>query len=212
VDRAAEFWRWRQSPEGWKRFQSTLLSHLSARVGPGAHYWDGSRGQRPAIGISERPPGPGRPATVLSTVGMSAQRMPVVGQVLDDPRDYARVELALATTLPPGVAALTFLWLAAYPWRAVTWFGPGHSVRWHDSPDTFPLGRGYEGVLLLEDPSALRGPAPPDLSGVRIGDELVRWLWIIPITERSRLTAKDHGSARLVRNLAAMGRSWVITP
>jgi hypothetical protein len=209
VKRAAEFWQWRESPDGWGQFQSALLSHLNARLGPGAHYWDGSRGQRPVLGISERAPQPGRPYTVLSTVGMSAQRMPVVEQVLDDPREYARVELALATTLPPGVAALTFLWLAAYPWRAVTWFGPGHSVRWYDSPDTFPLGGGYEGVLLLDDPSGLHGPAVPDLSGFAVGDDLVRWLWIVPITERARLTAKDHGSARLVADLAAEGRSWV---
>ena len=38
-------------------------------------------------------------------------------------------------------AARVFLWLAPYPWRAVTWFGPGHSVRWHDAPATFPLRR-----------------------------------------------------------------------
>jgi hypothetical protein len=142
---------------------------------------------------------------------MSAQRMPAVEQVLDDPREYARVELAMATTLPTGVAALMFLWLAAYPWRAVTWFGPGHSVRWYDSPDTFPLGGGYEGVLLLDDPSGLHGPAVPDLSGFKVGDDLVRWLWMVPITERARLTAKDHGSARLVADLAAEGRSWVVS-
>lgn len=211
VERAAEYWRWRESPEGWGQFQAALLSHLSARLGPGAHYWDGSRGQRPAFGISERPPAPDRPYTVLSTVGMGAQRMPVVEQVLDDPGDYARVELAMATTLPAGAAALTFLWLAAYPWRAVTWFGPGHTVRWYDTPATFPLGGGYEGVLLLDDPSGLRGPAVPDLSGFRVGEDLVRWLWIVPVTEQSRLIARDHGSARLVRDLAAQGRSWVVS-
>jgi hypothetical protein len=143
---------------------------------------------------------------------MSAQRMPAVEQVLDDPGEYARIELALATTLPPGQAALTFLWLAAYPWRAVTWFGPGHSVRWYDTPATFPLGGGYEGVLLVEDPSVLPGPAVPDLSGFRVDDDDVRWLWIVPISERSRLTAKEHGSATLVRGLAAEGRSWIVTP
>jgi hypothetical protein len=209
VERAAEFWRWRESPGGWGQFQSALLSHLSSRLGPGSHYWDGSRGQRPYLGISERAPAPARPYTVLTTVGMSAQRMPGVEQVLDDPGDYARVELALATTLPAGAAALTFLWLAAYPWRAVTWLGPGHTIRWYDSPDTFPLGGGYEGVLLLDDPSGLRGPAVPDLSGFCVGADRVRWLWVVPIAERSRLTAKEYGSARLVRDLAAEGRSWI---
>ena len=212
VERAAEFWKWRTSEAGWAQFQSAALGHLTSRLGPGAHYWDGAPGKRPSIGISERPPGPGRPFTILSSIGMSAQRMPVVEQVVDDPAEYARIELAVATTLPPGVAALVFLWLAGYPWRSVTWFGPGHSVRWYDKPSTFPLGGGYEGVLLLEDPSELAGPPVPDLSGFSVDGDPVRWLWIVPITERSRQFAKDYGSVPLVSRLAAQGRSWVVAP
>ena len=212
VERARDFWRWRDSPGGWAQFQSAVLGHLTSRLGPGAHYWDGAPGKRPAFGISERPPGPGRPYTVLTTVGMSAQRMPVVEQVVDDPAGHTRVELAVATTLPPGVAALAFLWLGGYPWRAVTWFGPGHSVRWYDKPSTFPLGGGYEGVLLLEDPSGLPGPPAPDLSGLSIDGDPVRWLWIIPITERSRQLAKEYGSAALVGRLADQRRTWIVQP
>ncbi|WP_300614012.1 suppressor of fused domain protein [Trebonia sp.] len=212
MERASEFWQWRNSAAGWGKFQQAALTHLTARLGPGAHYWDGAPGKRPAIGISERPPAPGRPYTVLSTVGMSAQRMPVVEQVVDDPTDYSRIELAVATTLPSGVAALVFLWLAGYPWREVTWFGPGHSVRWYDQPSNFPLGGGYEGVLLLDDPSGLSGPRVPDLSGFSVDGDPVRWLWIIPISERSRLLAKEHGSATLVTELAAENRSWIADP
>ena len=40
----------------------------------------------------------------------------------------------------------------------------------------------------------------------------VRWLWIIPITERSRQAAKEYGSASLVSRLAAQGRSWIVQP
>ena len=57
VERAAEFWRWRESPARWAEFQSAALGHLTSRLGPGAHYWDGAPGKRPAIGISE--PGAG---------------------------------------------------------------------------------------------------------------------------------------------------------
>jgi len=212
VEGAGQFWHWRNSLAGWGRFQQAALAHLTSRLGPGAHYWDGAQGGRPAIGISERPPAPGRPFTVLSTVGMSAQRMPAVEQVLDDPAGYSRVELAVATTLPSGVAALVFLWLAGYPWREVTWFGPGHSVRWSDRSSNFPLGGGYEGVLLLEDPSGLPGPPVPDLSGFSVEGDPVRWLWIIPISERSRLIAKEHGSATLVGQLAAERRGWIVNP
>src|SRR5215470_19657917 len=207
VERAAEFWEWRNSAAGWGQFQQAALAHLTSRLGPGAHYWDGARSRRPAIGISERPPAPGRPYTVLSTVGMSAQRMPVVEQVIDDPAEYCRIELAVATTLPAGVAALVFLWLAGYPWRAVTWFGPGHSVRWYDRSTNFPLGGGYEGVLLLDDPSGLPGPPVPDLSGFSLDGDPVRWLWIIPISERSRQLAMERGSTSLVRRLEIEGSS-----
>jgi Suppressor of fused protein (SUFU) len=211
LERSRSYWRWRDSANGWSQFQHALLGHLTSRIGPGRHYWDASSGKRPLVGVTERPGG--RPYTVLSTVGMSCQRMPVVEQVLDDPSEYARIELAVATTLPSAQAARVFLWLATYPWHAVTWFGPGHSVRWYHEPATFPLGEGKEGygaVLLLDSAGSLPGPGLPDLSGFAFGGDPVRWLWIVPITERDRLLAKDHGSASLVDRLAARHQSWVV--
>jgi len=156
LDRSRAYWRWRQSASGWDQFQQALLGHLQPRLGPGGHYWDVSAGRQPLTGVTERPAGPHRPYAILSTVGMSCQRMPVVEQVLDDPGGYARIELAIATTLPSTQAAQVFLWLATYPWRAVTWFGPGHSVRWYHEAATFPLGEGAA-VLLLDSPGSLRG-------------------------------------------------------
>jgi Suppressor of fused protein (SUFU) len=143
--------------------------------------------------------------------------------VLDDPSGYARIELAVATTLPSTQAARVFLWLATYPWHAVTWFGPGHSVRWYHEPSTFPLGgasgmSGAEAVLLLDSPGSLNGGGrspgqePPDLSGFAFGGDPVRWLWIIPISERDRQLAKERGSSSLVSRLAAQHRSWIVGP
>ena len=217
LERSRAYWRWRQSANGWGQFQQALLGHLQPRLGPGGHYWDASAGHQPVIGVTERPPGPHRPYTILSTVGMSCQRMPVVEQVLDDPSGYARIELAIATTLPGAQAARVFGWLATYPWRAVTWFGPGHSVRWYREPSTFPLGEreahgSFEAVLLLDSPGSLTGPEPPDLSGFVFGGDPVRWLWIVPISERDRQLAKERGSATLVSRLAAEQRSWIVGP
>jgi hypothetical protein len=214
LDRSRAYWRWRGSAAGWGQFQQALLGHLAPRLGPGGHYWDASAGNQPLTGVTERPASPRRPYTVLSTVGMSCQRMPVVEQVLDDPSGYARIELAIATTLPSAQAARVFLWLATYPWRAVTWFGPGHSVRWYHEPATFPLGDGevYGSVLLLDSPGVLPGPEPPDLSGFSFGGDPVRWLWVVPISERDRQLAKERGSAALVARLAAQQRSWVVGP
>ena len=219
LEQARAYWRWRDSATGWEQFQQALLGHLKPRLGPGGHYWDASAGHQPQTGVTERPPGPDRPYTILSTVGMSCQRMPVVEQVLDDPSGYARIELALATTLPAARAARVFLWLATYPWRAVTWFGPGHSVRWYGEPATFPLGAagGYGSVLLLDSPGALMGVSgseggPPDLSGFSFNGDPVRWLWVVPISEADRQLAKEHGSASLVGRLAEQRRSWVTGP
>jgi Suppressor of fused protein (SUFU) len=217
LERSRAYWRWRQN--GWNSYQQALLGHVQARLGPGGHYWDASAGKQPLIGVTERPPGPRRSYTVLSTVGMSCQRMPAVEQVLDDPSGYARIELAVATTLPSAQAARVFLWLATYPWHAVTWFGPGHSVRWYHEASTFPLGTsgssgssGFEAVLLLDSPGSLSGGEPPDLSGFTFGGDPVRWLWIIPISERDRQLAKERGSSSLVSRLAAQHRSWIVGP
>jgi hypothetical protein len=212
AEQATAFWKWRDASGSWGGFQQALLGHLLHRLGPGAHYWDAAAGKLPMVGISERPPTPDRPYTVLSTVGMSCQRMPVVEQFVEEPAQYTRVELAMATSMPSTQAARIFLWLAQYPWRAVTWFGPGHSVQWYHKPATFPLGGGNEAVLLLDDPSGLVGPDAPDLSGFAFGGESVRWLWVVPITERERLLAKERGSASLVNELAAHQRSWIVGP
>src|SRR5262249_56191972 len=99
-DGGTAFWGWRERDDSWASFQRSMLGHLLARLGPGARYWDVSGGNQPVVGVSERPPTPQRPYTVLSTIGMSCQRMPVVEQAMEDPSASARVELAIATTMP----------------------------------------------------------------------------------------------------------------
>ena len=209
ISQSAQFWRWRASAGSWALFQEALLGHLLARLGPGGGYWDVSGGKTPPVGVSERPAGPRRHYTVLSTVGMSAQRMPVVEQTGEGAAGRSRVELALATTMPSAAAARIFLWLAQYPWREVTWLGSGHSIPWYHEPATFPLGGGNEAVLLLDDPSRLPGPEAPRLDGFRSSNEPVRWLWIVPINERERRLARERNSASLITQLAAQRRSWV---
>lgn len=212
LTRAEKFWRWRESQESWASFQQALLGHLLSRLGPGGGYWDVSGGKQPLIGVSERPPIPQRAFTVLSTIGMSCQRMPGIEQTREGATGRARIELALATTMPSTQAARIFLWLAQYPWREVTWLGTGHSIPWYHEPSTFPLGGGNEAILLLDDPSRLPGPEAPRLDGFVTADERVSWLWMVPINERERRLARERGSASLVTQLAAQRRSWVYKP
>ena len=66
-------------------------------------------------------------------------------------------------------------------------------------------------VLLLDDPTRLAGPASPDLTGLTLHDDPVRWLWLVPITGEEHRFAKSEGSDALVRRLAQQGRSWVVS-
>jgi hypothetical protein len=206
---AGRFWEWRSDAASWASYRQAVFGHLLTRLGPGGKYWDVSGGRQPLAGVSERPPTTQRPYTVLCTVGMSCQRMPVIEQAGEAAAGQARIELALATTLPSAAAARLFLWLAQYPWRQVTWLGAGHSVPWYHEPGTFPLGGGNAAVLLLDDPSRLLGPDVPSLGGFTVAGAPVRWLWLVPVSERERLLAAERGSASLVTQLAAQRRSWV---
>ena len=113
--------------------------------------------------------------------------------------------------MPSAEAARIFLWLAQYPWREVTWLGPGHSIPWYHEPATFPLGGGNEAVLLLDDPGRLPGPG-----GAAAGRILVRRragpLAVDRPDQRAGAGWPGAGSASLVTQLAAQRRSWVYEP
>ncbi|WP_051108940.1 suppressor of fused domain protein [Actinomadura flavalba] len=221
IDAARDHWRRHDAEDAWPAFQQSVLGHLLQRLGPGGHYWHdvggqltGRRGTRPTVGVSERPAAADRDYAVLSTIGMSRQRMPTIELYEDDVAPYARVELAVATALPSQRAGSIFPWLAQYPWRSVTWFAPGDVVKWYHEAHTFPLGSGdapWQGVLLLDDPSRLAGPVPPGLTGFSVDGDPVRWLWLVPITGEEHQYAKSEGSDALVRRLAHQGRSWVVS-
>jgi hypothetical protein len=211
VREAEDYWRWRLDQQAWAQFQQGMLGHLLARLGPGARYWDVSGNRQPLVGVSERPPTGARSYTVLTTVGMSCQRMPGIEQTGPAAADRARIELAVATMLPSNEAARIFLWLAQLPWRTVRWIETGKTIRWYHEPSSFPLGSGNEALLFLENPGRLHGPDGPDLSGFTVGGEPVRWLWLIPISNRERLLAKGRGAASLVNQMASHRRSWIVS-
>ncbi|GAA0999067.1 suppressor of fused domain protein [Acrocarpospora macrocephala] len=190
VRKARAYWEWREKEGSWTSFQQFVMGHLDSRLGPPGRYWDASAGGLPRIGVTERP---GQDYTILSTVGMSCQRMPTA-ELYDTP---TRVELAVATRQDPRMAARLFLWLGQYPWRSVTWLGHGHTARWYHQPGTFPLGNGHEGVILLAEPAGL-----PDISGFAFGGDAVQWLWLVPITDTELRLAAERGHEVLSSRLA----------
>ncbi|MGW4421170.1 suppressor of fused domain protein [Streptosporangium sp. NPDC004631] len=193
--KARAYWDWRGGDGTWATFQQFVMGHLDRKIGTAGRFWDAGGERMPTVGITERPPERGREHTILSTVGMSCQRMPTVEQYIEQPEAHARVELAVATPGDPRDAARLFLWLGQYPWHSVTWLGHGHTAKWYHRPETFPLGSGYSGVVML---TGL--PGLPDLSGFAFGGEAVQWLWLVPITaEELRLVAESDYRALLPR-------------
>ncbi|KAB2341860.1 suppressor of fused domain protein [Actinomadura rudentiformis] len=220
LERARRHWQTVRADGSWADFQQSVLGHLLHRLGPGGHYWhDVGRqlrdGLAPTVGVSERPARGDREFTVLSTVGMSRQRMPTIELYEDEVAPHARIELALATTLPSQRAGSIFPWLAQYPWRSVTWFAPGDVVKWYHEARTFPLNTtesaDWEGVLLLDDPTRLPGPIAPPMDGLTIQGDPVHWLWLVPITGEEHNYAKSEGSDALIRRLSQQSRTWVVS-
>ncbi|GIN03966.1 suppressor of fused domain protein [Planomonospora venezuelensis] len=198
LDRARAYWEWRSGDGAWASFQQFVMGHLDRAVGSAGRFWDAGGGRLPTVGITERPPERGRRHSILSTVGMSCQRMPTVEQYIDRPDAYARVELAVATPRDPREAARLLVWLGQYPWHSVTWLGHGHTARWYHRPETFPLGPGYGGVIML---TAL--PGLPDLSGFTFGGDAVQWLWLLPVTEDELRLVAAEGHEPLIPRLSA---------
>ncbi len=195
VAEARAYWRWRETEGSWASFQQFVMGHLDGRVGPPGRYWEIGGGGLPVIGVTERPATAARDHAVLSTVGMSCQRMP--GAELYD--TACRVELAVATRRDPRVVTRMFAWLGRYPWRSVTWLGHGHTARWR--ADAFPMGLDYQGVLMLAEPLGF-----PDMSGFAFGGEPVRWLWLFPLTEAELRFTAEQGHEALAARLAVRHR------
>lgn len=188
---------WERQDTGWVSERLAVLGHLDRRAGPQGRYWEVGGGL-PAIGVSERPPIPGRGFTVLSTVGMCFQRMPAAELY----GAACRVELAVATTEDARAARWLLAWLGRYPWQSVTWLSPGHTARWPDGHRRFPLGGGHRGVVMLADP-----PGAPDLSGLTVCGDPVLWLWLLPLTEAELDVAVVRGAGALADRLAVPGRA-----
>lgn len=203
ADRARGYWNWRGTAGAWQGYQQELGQHVTARLGPATVYWP-LGDDAPQI-VAERH-GSGT-EHVAVTVGMSGQRMPTVEQYVDDPGPLARVELAVAGLAAGDADILLLRWLAKHPWRATTWLGSRHTVKW-PGPG-FPVAAPFSGVLLIDEPSLLGGPAAPDLSGFTVHGDPVRFLWLVPVTEDEITVARAEGVDVLLAQLRSADRSWV---
>lgn len=223
---ADRYWSWRAAKDAWSGYQQHILSRLTERLGTGTRYWAADGGRMPSLGVSEHCTDD-LPYRFVSTVGMSCQRMPQVDREVQDAAQVSRIELAMATprtvdrpdaavealTAPlagasAGAAPQLLAWLGQFPWREVTWLDHGHTIAWTGT-EPFPMGPEYVGVLLLEDPELLGGPPPPDLRGITVDEDTVRWLWLVPLTASEFKTVEELGVDPVVGRLRVEGRTWI---
>ena len=189
IDAAAEFWKACESNDHpFANLQPKILaaydqafgfSERSGKDEPNdSHYFSIDGGKFPPRGLAHYPS-----AGVIATVGLSLCAQPAVELFTDDPTNYRRIELAIRLTpaqmsdseLVESISGQLSS-LASYPWRNLTWLGPGHTC------GLAGIQTDSQSALLVPDAqiSNATNHAPVSLPAFR-GDP-VNLLWLMPIT------------------------------
>ena len=145
---------------------------------------------------------------VTATTGLSAQRMAGVEQYLDDPDGAARIELAIARTVPDQVGADLLGALATIPFGRCTWLGEGHTIG--GAPGAYPaFGPEKAALMLTAHPPSAPGLEAPDLSGLMRRGSPVTYLWVLVIDEDTFRLARGRDARSALAHLAETGASWI---
>ena len=142
------------------------------------HYFSIDGGKFPPRGLVQYPS-----AGVIATVGLSLCPQPAVELFVDDPVNYRRIELAIRLTsqqmadsdLVESVSRQLSS-LAAYPWRNLTWLGPGHTCGLSGMQTDSQL------ALLVPDSQISTATSAPAVSLPSFQADPVNLLWLLPIT------------------------------
>jgi len=203
-ERARRWWKsWDATESPWPRWQSSVCAAIESALGPYSNYYAIDGGGWPPKALVRTP---SRNDVYLSTVGIALRPQPGA-EFLADPGPQRRIELAVR--LPGVLPDKAIKQVATYvsgqsdlPWTQHTWLGSGHTL----PADIFGelSGGKFPFVLLLSEPAGF-----PQLNLPLIDDDPVAVLWLIPIRDRERSYAKEHGSAKLVARLVHQaGNSW----
>ena len=201
-----DFWRWRANG-AWTEVRNAGLAHLDLQVGPQEAAWPLGTAPFPEL-IATRHKLGDLPVWVTATTGLSAQRMAGVEQYVDDPSNAARIELAIARTVPDKAGAELLSSLAVIPFGRCTWLGEGHTIG--GSPGNYPsFGPDKAAVLLTATPPQGSRYPMPDLSGMVRRGEPVTYLWVMVIDEETFRLARARDAQAALAHLQANGASWV---
>ncbi len=201
-----EFWDWRRGP-AWPEIRSVGLAHLEQRLGPQDAAWPLGEAVFPEL-IATRHRLPGNDIWVTATTGLSAQRMAGVEQYLDDPDGVARIELAIARSMPDQAGAELLSSLATIPFGRCTWLGEGHTIG--GEPGAYPAFGPDKAALLLtaRPPYTPDLPVPDLLRAVRRGAP-VTYLWVVLIDEDAFRLARGRDARSALVHLHENGTTWV---
>lgn len=206
VVESRDFWTWRLGP-AWAEVRSTGLGHLETRVGPQEAAWPLGTASFPEL-IATRHRLGDQPVWVTATTGLSGQRMAGVEQYIDEPDKAARIELAIARTVPDQAGAELLSSLATIPFGRCTWLGEGHTIG--GAPGNYPaFGPDKAAVLLTATPPAGTRFALPDLSGLIRRREPVTYLWVMLIDEETFRLARGRDARAALAHLQVTGATWV---
>ncbi len=206
VIESREFWKWRGNG-AWPEIRSTGLAHLEARIGPQEAAWPLGDAPFPEL-IATRHRVGDEPVWVTVTTGLSGQRMAGVEQYVDEPDKAARIELAIARTVPDQSGAELLSSLATIPFGRCTWLGEGHTIG--GSAGVYPsFGPDKAAVLLTSDPPQGDRFERPDLRGLTRRGGVVTYLWVMVIDEETFRLARGRDARTALDHLRGLGASWI---
>lgn len=190
---AQRYWRAWENETFWPASQCRLIGAIETTFGVHSNYYAIDGGEWPPKAILRIPM---RDSVILVTIGVSLRLQPNVEMYTERPELLRRIELAAC--LPHDWTDAAIKQFASYlsaqsnlPWSQYTWLGSSHTVpcdSWRNSTFTAAL-------LLTSNPHG------PDLDLGEIDGDPVNVLWLLPISEKERQRAMDHGSAEIITSI-----------
>ena len=213
IDAAAEFWKACGSddhpfaslqPKILAAYDQAFGSSEEAKVSEpddtqpsGSHYFSIDGGKFPPRGLAQY-----KSTGVIATVGLSLCAQPAVELFMDDPTNYRRIELAIRLT-PAQMsdselvdsAARQLSSLAAYPWRNLTWLGPGHTC------GLSGIQTDSQFALLVPDVQFSNATSQATVTLPTFRGDAVNLLWLVPITaeQQKQLEAGELTADQILR-------------
>lgn len=205
--KAADYWRSWDDSELWPSYRDRLIDRWQHALGPQTRYFAIDGGNWPPKALAWFNCGA---STILCTIGVSMRSQPAVELFVENPSSVRRIELGacLDHSVGDGVVKEVAAYISGQsglPWSQNTWLGHGQTLP-ADVFERHSAGRRPFALLSNLHPAVITPTLP------MFRNDPVSILWMIPISEREREHAIQHGSSTLFERLFALEptllRSW----